>query len=93
LTLPAPWSPLVSGGEGLETYPGEASALQARMAQIYGVASDWQVLAVRGPTPRAGAGLAAGRARRLGRSRRRTRNPMRDWAGSIGPPTESGWRR
>lgn len=49
MTLPAPWSPLVSGGEGLEKYPGEASALQARMAQIYGVASD-QVLAVRGLT-------------------------------------------
>jgi imidazoleglycerol-phosphate dehydratase/histidinol-phosphatase len=49
LTLPAPYSPLVSGGEGLEKYPGEASALQARMAQVYGVASD-QVLAVRGLT-------------------------------------------
>ena len=49
MTLPAPWSPLVSGGEGLERYPGEASALQARMAQIYGVAPD-QVLAVRGLT-------------------------------------------
>jgi imidazoleglycerol-phosphate dehydratase/histidinol-phosphatase len=49
LTLPAPYSPLVSGGEGLEKYPGEAWALQARMAQVYGVASD-QVLAVRGLT-------------------------------------------
>ena len=49
MTLPAPYSPLVSGGEGLEKYPGEASALQARMAQIYGVAPD-QVLAVRGLT-------------------------------------------
>ena len=49
MTLPAPYSPLVSGGEGLEKYPGEASALQARMAQVYGVASD-QVLAVRGLT-------------------------------------------
>ncbi len=49
MTLPAPYAPLVSGGEGLEKYPGEASALQARMAQIYGVAAD-QVLAVRGLT-------------------------------------------
>ena len=49
MTLPAPWSPLVAGGEGLENYPGEASALQARMAQVYGVAPD-QVLAVRGLT-------------------------------------------
>ena len=49
MTLPAPYAPLVSGGEGLENYPGEASALQARMAQIYGVAPD-QVLAVRGLT-------------------------------------------
>ena len=49
MTLPAPYSPLVSGGEGLEKYPGEASALQERMAQVYGVASD-QVLAVRGLT-------------------------------------------
>ena len=47
MTLPAPYAPLVSGGEGLENYPGEASALQARMAQIYGVAAG-QVLAVRG---------------------------------------------
>jgi imidazoleglycerol-phosphate dehydratase/histidinol-phosphatase len=49
MTLPAPYPPLVAGGEGLEKYPGEASALQARMAQIYGVAAD-QVLAVRGLT-------------------------------------------
>lgn len=49
MTLPAPYAPLVTGGEGLENYPGEASALQARMAQIYGVAPD-QVLAVRGLT-------------------------------------------
>ena len=49
MTVPAPYAPLVSGGEGLEKYPGEASALQARMAQIYGVAAD-QVLAVRGLT-------------------------------------------
>ena len=49
MTLPAPYSPLVSGGEGLEKYPREASALQARMAQVYGVAAD-QVMAVRGLT-------------------------------------------
>ena len=49
MTLPAPYTPLVAGGEGLEKYPGEASALQARMAQVYGVAAD-QVMAVRGLT-------------------------------------------
>ncbi|WGM32070.1 imidazoleglycerol-phosphate dehydratase HisB [Brevundimonas sp. NIBR11] len=49
MTLPAPYSPLVTGGEGLEKYPGEPTALQARMAQVYGVAAD-QVLAVRGLT-------------------------------------------
>ena len=49
MTLPAPYAPLVAGGDGLEKYPGEASVLQARMAQIYGVAAD-QVLAVRGLT-------------------------------------------
>ena len=49
MTLPAPWSPLVAGGEGRENYPGAASARQARMAQVYGVAPD-QVLAVRGLT-------------------------------------------
>ncbi len=49
MTLPAPYPPLVAGGEGLDAYPGDASALAARMAQIYGVASD-QVLPVRGLT-------------------------------------------
>ena len=49
MTLPAPYAPLVAGGDGLEKYPGEASALQARMAQVYGVAVD-QVRAVRGLT-------------------------------------------
>jgi imidazoleglycerol-phosphate dehydratase/histidinol-phosphatase len=49
MTLPAPYAPLVSGGEGLDKYPGDASALQARMAQIYGVPGD-SVLAVRGLT-------------------------------------------
>ena len=27
MTLPAPYPPLVSGGEGLDCYPGDASAL------------------------------------------------------------------
>lgn len=49
MTLPAPYAPLVAGGDGLENYPGEASALQTRMAQVYGVAAD-RVLAVRGLT-------------------------------------------
>ena len=49
MTRPAPSPPLVAGGDGLEKYPGEASALRARMAQVYGVATD-QVLAVRGLT-------------------------------------------
>ncbi|MBU1347994.1 MAG: imidazoleglycerol-phosphate dehydratase HisB [Alphaproteobacteria bacterium] len=49
MTLPAPYPPLVAGGDGLDAYPGDASALQARMAQIYGVA-DGQVMAVRGLT-------------------------------------------
>jgi imidazoleglycerol-phosphate dehydratase/histidinol-phosphatase len=49
MTLPAPYAPLVSGGEGLDKYPGDASALQARMAQIYGVPGD-SVLPVRGLT-------------------------------------------
>lgn len=49
MTLPAPFAPLTSGGEGLEKYPGDASALRARMADIYRVAPD-QVLPVRGLT-------------------------------------------
>ncbi len=49
MTLPAPYPPLVAGGDGLEAYPGSASALAARMAQIYGVAVE-QVLPVRGLT-------------------------------------------
>ena len=49
MTLPAPYAPLVAGGDGLENYPGRAPALHDRMAQIYGVAPD-QVLAVRGLT-------------------------------------------
>lgn len=47
--LPAPFAPLVSGGEGLDRYPAEPRALAARMAEIYGVASD-RVLPVRGLT-------------------------------------------
>ena len=49
MTLPAPYAPLVAGGDGLEKYPGEALALQQRMAQVYRVAAD-QALAVRGLT-------------------------------------------
>ena len=49
MTLPAPYPPLVSGGEGLDRYPGDASALGARMAAIYAVPAD-QVLPVRGLT-------------------------------------------
>ncbi len=49
MTLPAPYPPLVSGGEGLDRYPGEPAALAARMAAIYAVPAD-QVLPVRGLT-------------------------------------------
>ena len=49
MTLPAPYAPLVSGGEGLDRYPADPSALAARMSQIYGVAAD-QVLPIRGLT-------------------------------------------
>jgi histidinol-phosphate aminotransferase/imidazoleglycerol-phosphate dehydratase/histidinol-phosphatase len=49
MTLPAPFAPLVAGGDGLERYPGEPGALAARMAEIYGVSAD-QVLPVRGVT-------------------------------------------
>ena len=47
--LPAPFAPLVSGSEGLDRYPAEPAALQARMAEIYGVPRD-HVLPVRGLT-------------------------------------------
>ncbi len=47
--LPAPFSPLVSGGDGLDRYPDEPRALTARMAQVYGVCAD-SVLPVRGLT-------------------------------------------
>ncbi len=49
VNLPAPFAPLVSGGEGLDRYPARPAALAARMADIYGVAID-QVLPVRGLT-------------------------------------------
>ena len=47
--LPAPFAPLVAGGEGLERYPARPDALAARMAEVYGVAAD-RVLPVRGVT-------------------------------------------
>lgn len=49
MTLPAPYPPLVSGGEGLDRYPGEPAALAARMAAIYAMPAD-QILPVRGLT-------------------------------------------
>ncbi len=49
MTLPAPYPPLVSGGEGLDRYPSDPAALAARMAAIYGVASE-SVLPMRGLT-------------------------------------------
>jgi histidinol-phosphate aminotransferase/imidazoleglycerol-phosphate dehydratase/histidinol-phosphatase len=48
-TLPAPFAPLVSGGDGLDRYPTGPAALAARMAEVYGVPVD-QVLPVRGAT-------------------------------------------
>jgi len=49
MSLPAPYAPLVSGAEGLDSYPSNPSALAARMAEIYGVEAE-QVLPVRGLT-------------------------------------------
>ncbi len=49
MTLPAPYPPLVSGGDGLDRYPSDAPALTARMAAIYGAPVE-QVLPVRGLT-------------------------------------------
>lgn len=49
MTLPAPWPPLVSNGEGLERYPSMPAVLAARMADVYGAAPE-QVLPVRGLT-------------------------------------------
>jgi imidazoleglycerol phosphate dehydratase HisB len=47
--LPAPFTPLVSGGEGLDHYPAEPRALRARMAEVYGQPAD-RILPVRGLT-------------------------------------------
>ncbi len=47
MTLPAPFPPLVTGAEGLDRAPSSTTAVAARMAEIYGVATD-QVLPVRG---------------------------------------------
>ena len=47
--LPAPFPPLVSGGDGLDRYPAEPRALADRMARDYGVPADC-VLPVRGLT-------------------------------------------
>ncbi len=47
--LPAPFPPLVSGGEGLDRYPAQPRALAARMAEVYGVPAE-SVLPVRGLT-------------------------------------------
>jgi len=47
INLPAPFAPLVAGGDGLDRYPADPSALADRMAQIYGLPVD-QVLPVRG---------------------------------------------
>ncbi|MBU2166340.1 MAG: imidazoleglycerol-phosphate dehydratase HisB [Alphaproteobacteria bacterium] len=63
--LPAPFAPLVSGGEGLDRYPARPAALATRMAEIYGVAPD-QVLPVRGVTH--GLELAYRLAARVGQS-------------------------
>ncbi|HYC98993.1 imidazoleglycerol-phosphate dehydratase HisB [Brevundimonas sp.] len=47
--LPAPFAPLVSGGDGLDRYPAEPRALAARMAEVYALPAD-RVLPVRGLT-------------------------------------------
>lgn len=47
--LPAPFAPLVAGGDGLDRYPAEPRALAVRMAELYGVPAD-SVLPVRGLT-------------------------------------------
>ncbi len=49
MSLPAPFPPLVAGGDGLDRYPADAGALAARLAQVYGVPAD-RVLPVRGVT-------------------------------------------
>lgn len=47
--LPAPFAPLVAGGDGLDRYPAAPRALAARMGEVYGLPVD-QVLPVRGLT-------------------------------------------
>ncbi|AYG94975.1 imidazoleglycerol-phosphate dehydratase HisB [Brevundimonas naejangsanensis] len=49
MTLPAPYPPLFSNGEGLERYPAAPTLLAARLAALYGVGAD-QVLPTRGLT-------------------------------------------
>ena len=49
MSLPAPFSPLVAGADGLDRYPSVPVALATRLAAIYGVSGD-QVLPVRGLT-------------------------------------------
>jgi imidazoleglycerol-phosphate dehydratase / histidinol-phosphatase len=49
MSLPAPFPPLVAGGDGLDRYPADADALAARLAQIYGVPAE-RILPVRGVT-------------------------------------------
>lgn len=81
MTLPAPYPPLVSGGEGLDRYPDDTSALAARMAAVYGVPAE-QVLPVRGLTH--GLELAWRLAARDGdRSRPRRPSPTTAWPPSI----------
>lgn len=47
--LPAPFAPLVAGGEGLDRYPAASAALAARMGEVYGLPTE-QVLPIRGLT-------------------------------------------
>jgi imidazoleglycerol phosphate dehydratase HisB/histidinol-phosphate/aromatic aminotransferase/cobyric acid decarboxylase-like protein len=49
MSLPAPFPPLVSGGDGLDRYPVQNSTLAARMAALYAVPVE-QILPVRGLT-------------------------------------------
>ena len=49
MSLPAPFPPLVAGGDGLDRYPADTGALAARLAQVYGVPGE-RVLPVRGVT-------------------------------------------
>ncbi len=47
--LPAPFAPLVSGGDGLDRYPGSPTALAERLAALYAQPVD-RILPVRGLT-------------------------------------------